>query len=187
MTKHNSLRKTVENTIEKAKKIGKNATAGLALFAALTATTACDSKNKQDEAIKTTTEQANTPKQTIVQDSVQKKVAPVSEDPELENILDELDQNYEQELKDQEKAQTPREKRWISKETREGVIKEFRSFEKLLISFNDAPEWFWQDAEGLALVKKTIAEYLDFAQLVEQPVHPQAQKVIDKYNSETKK
>ena len=189
-----NFKNTINTTKENLKKHGKNLVLSSALIASLTA---CGPSDKKAE---TTTPTDSTKTEVVAKDTI-KKVNNSTEkntkekginsmenlDDETLAILDQLDANHEEEQKklEEEKLEekTPREKLEISKETYEMGLWEIKKREATLeLLYNDKS--LRNSKEGLDIVKRAIDNYHKTRKLIDRPISPKAQKIINAYNEQ---
>ena len=190
-----NFKNTINSTKETLKKQAKNLALSTAIIASLTA---CGPSDKKTE---TTTPTDSTKTEVVAKDTVQKaenKVEKKNEgqkginsmenlDDETLAILDQLDANHEEEQKklEEEKLEekTPREKLEISKETYEMGLWEIKKREATLeLLYNDKS--LRNSKEGLDVVKRAIDNYHKTRKLIDRPISPKAQKIINAYNEQ---
>ena len=189
-----NFKNTINSTKETLKKQAKNLVLSTALIASLTA---CGPSDKKAE---TTTSTDSTKTEVVAKDTI-KKVNNSTEkntkekginsmenlDDETLAILDQLDANHEEEQKklEEEKLEekTPREKLEISKETYEMGLWEIKKREATLeLLYNDKS--LRNSKEGLDVVKRAIDNYHKTRKLIDRPISPKAQKIINAYNEQ---
>ena len=189
-----NLKNTINSTKETLKKQAKNLALSTAIIASLTA---C---GPSDKKVETTTPTDSTKTEIVAKDTI-KKVNNSTEkntkekginsmenlDDETLAILDQLDANHEEEQKklEEEKLEekTPREKLEISKETYEMGLWEIKKREATLeLLYNDKS--LRNSKEGLDVVKRAIDNYHKTRKLIDRPISPKAQKIINAYNEQ---
>ena len=189
-----NFKNTINSTKETLKKQAKNLALSTAIIASLTA---CGPSDKKAE---TTTPTDSTKTEVVAKDTI-KKVNNSTEkntkekginsmenlDDETLAILDQLDANHEEEQKklEEEKLEekTPREKLEISKETYEMGLWEIKKREATLeLLYNDKS--LRNSKEGLDVVKRAIDNYHKTRKLIDRPISPKAQKIINAYNEQ---
>ena len=189
-----TFKNTINSTKETLKKQAKNLALSTAIIASLTA---CGPSDKKTE---TTTPTDSTKTEVVAKDTI-KKVNNSTEkntkekginsmenlDDETLAILDQLDANHEEEQKklEEEKLEekTPREKLEISKETYEMGLWEIKKREATLeLLYNDKS--LRNSKEGLDIIKRAIDNYHKTRKLIDRPISPKAQKIINAYNEQ---
>ena len=189
-----NFKNTINSTKETLKKQAKNLALSTAIIASLTA---CGPSDKKAE---TTTPTDSTKTEVVAKDTI-KKVNNSTEkntkekginsmenlDDETLAILDQLDANHEEEQKklEEEKLEekTPREKLEISKETYEMGLWEIKKREATLeLLYNDKS--LRNSKEGLDIIKRAIDNYHKTRKLIDRPISPKAQKIINAYNEQ---
>ena len=189
-----NLKNTINSTKETLKKQAKNLALSTAIISSLTA---CGPTDKKAEA---TTPTDSTKTEVVAKDSVKKVNNSIEKDTKekginsMENlddetlaILDQLDANHEEEQKklEEEKLEekTPREKLEISKETYEMGLWEIKKREATLeLLYNDKS--LRNSKEGLDIIKRAIDNYHKTRKLIDRPISPKAQKIINAYNEQ---
>ena len=189
-----NLKNTINSTKETLKKQAKNLALSTAIIASLTA---CGPSDKKTE---TTTPTDSTKTEVVAKDSVKKVNNSIEKDTKEKEInsmedlddetlaiLDQLDANHEEEQKklEEEKLEekTPREKLEISKETYEMGLWEIKKREATLeLLYNDKS--LRNSKEGLDVVKRAIDNYHKTRKLIDRPISPKAQKIINAYNEQ---
>ena len=189
-----NFKNTINSTKETIKKQAKNLALSTAIITSLTA---CGPSDKKAE---TTTPTDSTKTEVVAKDTI-KKVNNSTEkntkekginsmenlDDETLAILDQLDANHEEKQKklEEEKLEekTPREKLEISKETYEMGLWEIKKREATLeLLYNDKS--LRNSKEGLDVVKRAIDNYHKTRKLIDRPISPKAQKIINAYNEQ---
>ncbi len=189
-----NFKNTINSTKETLKKQAKNLALSTAIIASLTA---CGPSDKKTE---TTTPTDSTKTEVVAKDSVKKVNNSIEKDTKEKEInsmedlddetlaiLDQLDANHEEEQKklEEEKLEekTPREKLEISKETYEMGLWEIKKREATLeLLYNDKS--LRNSKEGLDIIKRAIDNYHKTRKLIDRPISPKAQKIINAYNEQ---
>jgi len=191
-----NFKNTINSTKETLKKQAKNLALSTALIASLTA---CGPSDKKSE---TTTPTDSTKTEVVAKDTVQKTESKVEKknegqkginsmedlDDETLAMFDEWDSIHKEEqkkLEEQSSKQTPREQQGISKEVYEDALSAIKRREETLQSFYNDKK-VRESKEGLNLVNDAIENYHSTRKLINQPISPKAQKVIDLYNNKKK-
>lgn len=191
-----TLKNTINSTKETLKKQAKNLALSTAIIASLTA---CGPSDKKTE---TTTPTDSTKTEVVAKDTVQKTESKVEKknegqkginsmedlDDETLAMFDEWDSIHKEEqkkLEEQSSKQTPREQQGISKEVYEDALSAIKRREETLQSFYNDKK-VRESKEGLNLVNDAIENYHSTRKLINQPISPKAQKVIDLYNNKKK-
>ena len=189
-----TFKNTINSTKETLKKQAKNLALSTAIIASLTA---CGPSDKKAE---TTTPTDSTKTEVVAKDTIKKVNNSIEKDTKEKGInsmedlddetlaiLDQLDANHEEEQKklEEEKLEekTPREKLEISKETYEMGLWEIKKREATLeLLYNDKS--LRNSKEGLDVVKRAIDNYHKTRKLIDRPISPKAQKIINAYNEQ---
>ena len=189
-----TFKNTINSTKETLKKQAKNLALSTAIITSLTACGPSDKKaetttptdsTKTEVAAKATIKKVNN---STEKNTKEKEINSMENlDDETLAILDQLDANHEEEQKklDEEKLEekTPREKLEISKETYEMGLWEIKKREATLeLLYNDKS--LRNSKEGLDVVKRAIDNYHKTRKLIDRPISPKAQKIINAYNEQ---
>ena len=190
-----TLKNTINSTKETLKKKAKNLVLSTALIASLTA---CGPSDKKAE---TTTPTDSTKTEVVAKDTIKKVNNSIEKDTKEKGInsmedlddetlamFDEWDSIHKEEqkkLEEQSSKQTPREQQGISKEVYEDALSAIKRREETLQSFYNDKK-VRESKEGLNLVNDAIENYHSTRKLINQPISPKAQKVIDLYNNKKK-
>ena len=190
-----NFKNTINTTKENLKKHGKNLALSTAIIASLTA---CGPSDKKAE---TTTPTDSTKTEVVAKDTIKKVNNSIEKDTKEKGInsmedlddetlamFDEWDSIHKEEqkkLEEQTSKQTPREQQGISKEVYEDALSAIKRREETLQSFYNDKK-VRESKEGLNLVNDAIENYHSTRKLINQPISPKAQKVIDLYNNKKK-
>ena len=190
-----NFKNTINSTKETLKKQAKNLALSTAIITSLTA---CGPSDKKSE---TTTPTDSIKTEVVAKDSVKKVNNSIEKDTKEKEInsmedlddetlamFDEWDSIHKEEqkkLEEQTSKQTPREQQGISKEVYEDALSAIKRREETLQSFYNDKK-VRESKEGLNLVNDAIENYHSTRKLINQPISPKAQKVIDLYNNKKK-
>ena len=190
-----TFKNTINSTKETLKKQAKNLALSTAIIASLTA---CGPSDKKAE---TTTPTDSTKTEVVAKDTIKKVNNSIEKDTKEKGInsmedlddetlamFDEWDSIHKEEqkkLEEQTSKQTPREQQGISKEVYEDALSAIKRREETLQSFYNDKK-VRESKEGLNLVNDAIENYHSTRKLINQPISPKAQKVIDLYNNKKK-
>ena len=190
-----NFKNTINSTKETLKKQAKNLALSTAIIASLTA---CGPSDKKAE---TTTPTDSTKTEVVAKDTIKKVNNSIEKDTKEKGInsmedlddetlamFDEWDSIHKEEqkkLEEQTSKQTPREQQGISKEVYEDALSAIKRREETLQSFYNDKK-VRESKEGLNLVNDAIENYHSTRKLINQPISPKAQKVIDLYNNKKK-
>ena len=190
-----NFKNTINSTKETLKKQAKNLALSTAIIASLTA---CGPSDKKAE---TTTPTDSTKTEVVAKDTIKKVNNSIEKDTKEKGInsmedlddetlamFDEWDAIHKKEqkkLEEQSSKQTPREQQGISKEVYEDALSAIKRREETLQSFYNDKK-VRESKEGLNLVNDAIENYHSTRKLINQPISPKAQKVIDLYNIKKK-
>ena len=190
-----TFKNTINSTKETLKKQAKNLALSTAIIASLTA---CGPSHKKAE---TTTPTDSTKTEVVAKDTIKKVNNSIEKDTKEKGInsmedlddetlamFDEWDSIHKEEqkkLEEQTSKQTPREQQGISKEVYEDALSAIKRREETLQSFYNDKK-VRESKEGLNLVNDAIENYHSTRKLINQPISPKAQKVIDLYNNKKK-
>ena len=190
-----TFKNAINSTKETLKKQAKNLALSTAIIASLTA---CGPSDKKAE---TTTPTDSTKTEVVAKDTIKKVNNSIEKDTKEKGInsmedlddetlamFDEWDSIHKEEqkkLEEQSSKQTPREQQGISKEVYEDALSAIKRREETLQSFYNDKK-VRESKEGLNLVNDAIENYHSTRKLINQPISPKAQKVIDLYNNKKK-
>ena len=190
-----TFKNAINSTKETLKKQAKNLALSTAIIASLTA---CGPSDKKAE---TTTPTDSTKTEVVAKDTIKKVNNSIEKDTKEKGInsmedlddetlamFDEWDSIHKEEqkkLEEQSRKQTPREQQGISKEVYEDALSAIKRREETLQSFYNDKK-VRESKEGLNLVNDAIENYHSTRKLINQPISPKAQKVIDLYNNKKK-